>query len=83
MFADKKESNVSVPRTEKDMNMGTVIPIVVLTVVATFGFFYSGVLQGRPKVFMLTCVALAVVLIISFLYCNVKQPKGSYLFARA
>ena len=71
MFADKKLEKTSVPRTETDMNMGSVISIVVLTAVATFGFFYSGVLQGRPNVFMLTCIALAVVLIISFLFTTV------------
>ena len=71
MFSSKKDESSKKPRTDTDLPMGLVFTVIILTTIAIFIFFYNSVLKGMPNILLLSGVALAVVLVISFLFTSV------------
>jgi putative OPT family oligopeptide transporter len=60
------------PRTERDIPMGTVAVLTTLTAIATGLYFRFVVLSGAPGATSKTLVALALTLVIAFLFAAVS-----------
>ena len=72
LFGGKK--GVSAPvteRTDRDISMGLVLAGILVVAVAAWLFFRFGVLSGSPGATTQSLIALAVVIVISFLFTTV------------
>jgi len=67
----KKVAEGSGARTDRDISMRTVLLGIVLTALAMLVFFMFGVLADQPNWAVLSLAALAVVMVISFLFTTV------------
>lgn len=71
LFGKKEHVASSVERTDRDLPMkGVLLGLGGLAVVIST-FLWFGVLQGQPRTAALTLIAIAVVLVISFLFTTV------------
>ena len=71
MLKKATADQVSVPRTQTDLSMKTVIIFLGLTVLAVFAFFSLSVLSPVPQPFKLGLIATLTVFVISFLFTSV------------
>ena len=58
-------------RTDRDVSMGLVLAGILVVAIATWLFFRFGVLSGSPGATAQSLIALAVVIVISFLFTTV------------
>lgn len=64
----KNNSSIATPRTERDLSMKVLVSGLILTLIAVFIFFYTGVLEGA---LLHAVIAFLVVTIIAFLFTTV------------
>ena len=62
---------VAATRTDRDLRMGLVMGGILVTALAAWLFFRFGVLSSQPGATKLSLIALAVVIVISFLFTTV------------
>lgn len=58
-------------RTHKDMNMGIIFTIIIITAILIFLFFKFSVLTCNPNSLKLALIAIGIVIIIAFLFTSV------------
>jgi putative OPT family oligopeptide transporter len=71
MLKKTSADQVSVPRTQTDLSMKTVILFLGLAVLVVFAFFWLSVLSPVPHPLRLSLIATVTVFVISFLFTSV------------
>ncbi len=71
LFGRKSATVVTHERTDRDISMGLVMSGILVVALATWLFFRFSVLASEPGATKLSLIALAVVVIISFLFTTV------------
>ncbi|MHB0969466.1 MAG: OPT family oligopeptide transporter [Thermoanaerobaculia bacterium] len=66
-----KAAEASAPRTDRDLPMSLIVGAIVALAVILFVFFYVAVIPSGPAALGQTLIALAVVIIIAFLFTSV------------
>lgn len=72
-FAKGKHlEGVVVERSDKDIPMWLVLPILIVTLVCTWLYFRYSVLAGQSNPFVLACAGLVITFLLSFLFASVS-----------
>ena len=71
LFGRKTATVVTHERTDRDISMGLVMTGILVVALAAWVFFRFSVLAGEPGATKLSLIALAVVVVISFLFTTV------------
>jgi putative OPT family oligopeptide transporter len=72
LLRGRKEAAVAPVRTERDMPMSMVVALIGLVTVFMWLYFRFSVLKAQPSATLLTTIAVAVTLVISFLFASVS-----------
>jgi putative OPT family oligopeptide transporter len=71
IFSSGRKAVAAPARTDRDMKMSVVMGIILLIAIALWVFFYFGVVPTQERPLVLSLIAVAVVLAISFLFTPV------------
>ncbi|OQX82853.1 MAG: hypothetical protein B6D63_07090, partial [Candidatus Latescibacteria bacterium 4484_7] len=75
-------SEVSAARTDRDLSMSFVVAATLLVIAVIWIYFRFSVLGGLPNAGLLSLIALAVTVIISFLFASVSATAVAMIGVR-